>query len=210
MRIDIRITRARPSAPAGRSSRARKLLLSLAVVGAMTAAAGVGTYSAFTATTTNAGNTFAAGSVSIEDNDGGSTPMVGLTNAKPGASDTSCIRVRYTGSLAATVKLYAAVAGTLPQYLNVIVTRGSTASGFDNCSGFLADTGDYGYGPNGIVYSGTLQAFPASYAAGVTDPDTSWTNGEERWYRFVVTLADNDAARSQTGSATFTWEARNQ
>jgi hypothetical protein len=210
MRIRIEITRGRSSTCARRSSRGRKILLSLAVVGSVATAAGLGTYSAFTATTANAGNTFASGSVAIEDNDGGSAAMLGLSNAKPGDSDTSCIRVRYTGSLASTVKLYATVSGTLPQYLNVVVTRGSTASGFDNCTGFVADSGDYGYGANGILYSGTLQGFPSAYAAGVTDPDASWTNSEERWYRFVVTLADNEAAKNQTGAATFSWEARNQ
>jgi hypothetical protein len=208
MRVRIEITRGR--ATGTRPSPGRKLLLSLAIVGAVATAAGVGTYSAFTATTTNAGNTFASGSVAIEDNDGGSTAMLGFSNAKPGDSDTSCIRVRYTGSLASTVKLYATVSGTLPQYLNVVVTRGSSASGFDNCTGFVADSGDYGYGANGIVYSGTLQGFPSSYVAGVTDPDASWTNPEERWYRFAVTLADTEAAKNQTGAATFTWEARNQ
>ena len=71
------------------------------------------------------------------------------------------------------MRLYASVTGTLPQYLNVTVTRGSGAAGFDNCTGFTADAGDYGYGPGGVVYSGTLQAFPSTYAAGIT-----WTDGE--------------------------------
>ncbi|MBA2614358.1 MAG: hypothetical protein H0U90_01020 [Actinobacteria bacterium] len=90
MRIRIEITRGgRAVATGRRRSRASKVLLSLAVVGAVTMAAGVGTYSAFTATTANSGNSFASGSVAIEDNDGGSTAMLGLANAKPNDSDIS-------------------------------------------------------------------------------------------------------------------------
>ena len=208
MSIRIEITRDGRPVGGGRGARVRKVLLSLAVVGAVAAAAGVGTYSAFTATTQNAGNTFASGSVAIEDNDGGSTAMLGLANAKPNDNDTSCIRVRYTGTIASQVKLYAATTGTLPQYLTLTVTRGAGAAGFDNCTGFTSDNGSYGYGANGILYNGSLSAFPTTFAAGITDPDASWTSGEEQWYRFQISLADNDAAKSQTGSATFTWEAR--
>ena len=55
-----------------RMSRGRKTLLSLLLVGAIGAVAGIGTFSAFSATTVNAGNVFAAGTVSISDNDAGS------------------------------------------------------------------------------------------------------------------------------------------
>ena len=52
-----------------RMSRGRKALLSLLLVGVIGTVAGVGTYSAFSATTVNPGNTFAAGTVVISDND---------------------------------------------------------------------------------------------------------------------------------------------
>ena len=52
-----------------RMSRGRKTLLSLLLVGALGAVAGIGTFSAFSATTVNAGNTFDAGTVVISDND---------------------------------------------------------------------------------------------------------------------------------------------
>ena len=214
MRIRIEITRGGgpPTRGGGSTGRVRKILLSLAVLGAVATAAGIGTYSAFTATSTNAGNTFAAGSVAIEDNDGGATAMLNLANAKPGDSDTSCIKVRYTGSLAASVRLLATTAGALPQYLGLTVTRGTDPSpAFDDCGTFAADPTNYiGAGP-GVVYSGTLASFPV---AGIADPTAgapeSWTAGEEHVYRFDVSLADDDAAKSQTGSAAFTWEAQNQ
>jgi len=52
-----------------RMSRGRKTLLSLLLVGALGAVAGIGTFSAFSATTVNAGNTFDAGTVVLTDND---------------------------------------------------------------------------------------------------------------------------------------------
>jgi hypothetical protein len=215
MRIRIEVTRGgRPVSVARGGSRPRKILLTLAIIGAVGAAAGVGSYSAYTATTANAGNTFAAGSVAVEDNDSDAA-MLALANAKPGDSDTSCIRVRYTGSLASTVRLYATPSGTLPQYLTLTVTRGTDATPvFDDCVGFTADLTNYIGAGAGVVYSGSLSAFPTTYAAGLVDPTSgtpeSWTTDEEHFYRFAVTLQDNDAAKSQTGSAAFTWEARNE
>jgi hypothetical protein len=189
--------------------RRRKILLSVLLVGSVGAVTGAGSYSAFTATTANTGNSIEAGSVAIEDNDAGAA-MLSLANAKPNDSDTSCIKVRYTGSLASSVRLYASVSGSLTSYLNVTVTRGTGAAAYDNCSGFTADTTNYnGNGP-GVVYSGTLAAFPTTYAAGIVDPTPSWATGEEHWYRFAVSVQDNGAAQGQTASADFTWEARNQ
>ena len=65
-----------------RMSRGRKTLLSLLLVGALGAVAGIGTYSAFSATTVNAGNTFDAGTVVLTDNDA-NTAMYNITDAKP-------------------------------------------------------------------------------------------------------------------------------
>ncbi len=210
MRVRFQIER-RPSA--ARHPRSRKVLLSLLVLGALGAVAGFGSYSAFTATTTNSGNTITAGSVAIEDNDAGGA-MLALANAKPGDADTSCIRVRYTGSLSATVRLYASLTGSLPQYVNLTVTRGTGAAGFDDCTGFTADATDYNGNGAGVVYSGTLGSFPTTYAAAIVDPKAatpeSWTNGEEHWYRFTITLQDTNAAQGLTGTAGFTWEARNE
>jgi hypothetical protein len=191
------------------ASRVRKILLSVLVLGTIAAFAGVGTYSAFTATTTNTGNSFSTGTVVISDNDLDGV-MLGLSSAKPSDSDTSCIRVSYTGSLASTVRLYSTRTGSLPQYLNLTITRGTGATAFDNCTGFTPDPVQYvGGEANGVVYNGTLGSFPTAYASGLVDPDASWTNGEQPWYRFVVSVQDNNAAQGLTGTAAFTWEARN-
>ena len=191
-----------------------KIGLSLLTL-ALTAGAIVGTFAAFSSTTSNSGNSFAAGTVTLSDNDSNSA-MLALTAGKPGDSDTSCIRVSYTGSLPASVRLYGATTGTgLDAYLNVTVTRG-TISGtptFDSCTGFTADSTDYLGSGNGVIYSGTLQGFADNYTAGIVDPTSSsaesWTTNETHDYKIVVTLADNNDAQGLNAGQTFTWEARN-
>src|SRR3954447_377128 len=85
----------------------RKLLLTLLIVGVLGSLAAFGTYSAFTATTSNDNNSFAAGTVKIEDAGGQTTALfANVTNKAPGSSTQSCIRVLYSGSLAATVHMF--------------------------------------------------------------------------------------------------------
>jgi hypothetical protein len=183
---------------------------------ALTLAVGGGTFagtlSAFSSTTTNSGNVLTSGTVILADNDS-ATAMLALSGAKPGDSDTSCIRVSYTGSLASTVRLYGTTTGTgLDSYLTLTVTRGAASAGFDNCTGFIADTTNYLGSGAGVVYTGTLLAFADSYSLGLVDPTAtpeSWTTGETHDYKFVVTLADSDAAQGKNATQTFTWEARN-
>jgi camelysin-like metallo-endopeptidase len=196
-------------------TRRRKLLGTLLLVTAVGAVAGPATYSAFSSTTSNGGNVFTAGTVNLSDNDGGSTSLLSLANAKPGDSDTGCIRVSYDGTLAASVRLYANTSGALAQYLTLTVTRGTDSNpSFDSCANFTPDSTDYIGQGNGVVYSGSLSAFPATYASGLVDPEPgspeSWTNPENHSYRFVISLNDTNAAQGLNGSATFTWEARNQ
>jgi predicted ribosomally synthesized peptide with SipW-like signal peptide len=194
-------------------SPARKVGLTALIVALLVSVVGLGTWSAFSATTSNPGNAFAAGTVILADNDSGST-MLALSNAVPGNTDTSCITVSYSGSLPSNVRLYGTTSGTgLDQYLDLVVTRGSGAAGFDNCTGFSADATNYIGAGAGVVYSGTLQGYPDSYAAGLVDPTSgspeSWTNPENHQYRFQVTVQDNNAAQGLNATQTFTWEARN-
>jgi hypothetical protein len=199
--------------PAKRRNRARKIIGTLIVVGIVGAVAGFGSYSAFTSTTGNSGNSFAAGSVAVGDNDSG-TAMLGISNGKPTDSDTSCILVTSTGTLNSTVRLYSTVTGTLGTYLTLTVTRGTGATGFDNCTGFTADATDYLGSGNGVIYQGSLASFPASYATAIVDPKAAtpetWTTSENHWYKFQISVDDNNAAQGLSGGASFTWEARNQ
>lgn len=212
----LEISRApRPAArrPRPRWSRTRRSVTTMLVIGVAGLLAGAGSYAVFTATTGNTGNSFASGTVAIQDNDS-NTAMLALANAKPGDADTSCIRIEYTGSLDSTVRLYGSVSGSLASYLTLTVTRGTDSSpSFDSCANFTPDATNYIGAGNGVVYSGPLSSFPASYAAGVVDPTSgspeTWSQSEAHSYRFVVTLQDDNAAQGLTGNASFTWEARN-
>jgi hypothetical protein len=142
------------------------------------------------------------------------TAMFSMGSLKPGLSDTACIKVTSNGTLPNLLRLYGTTTGTgLDAYLNVVVTRGTGGTSFDDCTGFAADTSDWRGLGAGVVYSGTLQAFPDDWAGGVVDPRVAvpeaWTTGETHTYRFAVTLADTDAAQGLTATQTFTWEARN-
>jgi predicted ribosomally synthesized peptide with SipW-like signal peptide len=192
----------------------RKILLTLLVLGAFAAVSGTATFSAFSSQTTSTANAFAAGTVQITDNDAAAA-MLSLANAQPGASDTSCVLVTYSGSLSSTVSLYGSIAGALAPYLTLTITRGDDPTpGFDDCTGFAPDSTDYIGSGAGIVYQGALFAFPANYGAGIVDPipasPETWTTGEAHTYRFAVTVVDDNAAQGQSASASFTWEARNQ
>jgi hypothetical protein len=170
---------------------------------------GAQTWAALSGSTANTGNAFSAGTVALTDNDGGSTSMFTFTNQRPGVVDNSCIRVNYAGSLSATVKMYASVAGTLAPYVTLTVTRGTDSSpAFDSCTSFTPDAINYGGLGNGVLYSGPLSSFPTSYAAALSDPAASWTSSTTASYRFTVQIADDNAAQGLSSTATFTWEAR--
>jgi hypothetical protein len=173
----------------------------------------MGVFGAFSATTSNAGNTITAGTVAIADNDAGAA-MYSIAAAKPGESVSRCIKVTYTGSLDADVRIYTtSTIGSLGQYVDLTITPGTQAtSSFPSCTGFTADAG-------GALYTGTLQNFgstKSSYATGVADypgSGTRWAANESVVYQVTATLqssAPDTAQGLTTGSHTFTWEARNQ
>ena len=193
-----------------RQNRGRKLLFTVLILGAVGSLAGIGTFSAFSSTTTNPDNNFTAGTVYLTDNDA-NTRMYNVTNAKPGDSATGCITVTYGGTLPSTVKLYGSgVAAALGPYVNLKVEQGSVppATPFNDCSSFSA---------TGTLYDSAIGSFPTTYAAGIsTNPGAGqWVNGDSLSYRFTVTLADDNNANGQgagqlsTGLHSYTWEARN-
>lgn len=190
----------------------RKVLLTVVVVGLLGLAIRA-TFAAFSTTTANPGNSFASGSVSIGDNDGGAA-MYGVSNQKPGDSTSRCINVTYTGSLDADVRLYTtSTIGSVGQYVDLTITPGTQASpSFPSCTGFTPDAG-------GAIFSGTLSGFAAThngYATGLADRPgsaTKWVTNDAVVYRFTVTLqagAPSTAQGQSTGAHGFTWEARNQ
>jgi len=175
-------------------TRARKLALSAVVLAAAVAAIGLGTYSAFSATTTNSGNSIAAGTVVLGDNDANAA-MYTATNQKPGDTFQQCIKVDYTGSLSSTVKLYtASTIGALGPYIDLQIRTGSGSPTFPGCVGFTADGAD--------LYSGTLSNFASTY--------TNWNAGEpnnfnhSQFYAYVMAphWGKNGAWDDAPGSST--------
>lgn len=191
-------------------SRGRRILASMLVVAATALVVGGVTFAAFSRTTNNPSNSFAAGTVQIGDNDSGSA-MFTIASLAPNDTRTRCIRVTRSGSLTAGVKLYGSAGGALAPYLNLVVTRGDdSAPTFPSCNGFSPDSSNYiGAGP-GVLYSGPLNGYPASWAAGIVDPTAGWTGGEAHSYRFALTLSSDPAGQGQSATASFSWEARNQ
>lgn len=190
-----------------------KVLLTVLTLSSLGGLSAVGVFSAFSSTTSSASNQFASGSVVLADNDLGAA-MYSVSNAVPGDSVSKCIKVSYSGSLDADVRLYTtSTIGSLGQYIDLTVTPGSQATPtFPSCTGFTADSG-------GALYTGTLAAFGTaknSYANGVVDypgATTKWSTGGSVVYQITATLQSSapDAAQGlTTGSHTFTWEARNQ
>ena len=191
------------------AKRTRKLLLSLLVVGVIGAVAGWGAYSAFTATTTNSGNTITAGTVAIAQH-AGATTLYSSSGAGPGSSVVKCVRVTYTGSLAASVKLYASAGITNGTAFNLQVERGSGLTSPDNtmnCTGFSASS---------TAFNGTLDTLNTTYAGGVDGKagGAAWAQNDAVDYRFTVTVVDDATPNAHTsalssGAHSFTWEARN-
>lgn len=192
-------------------SRTRKVLRTLLVLGVVGTVAGVGSFSAFTSQADNDSNRVSAGTVVLADNDGGTAPLYDITNAKPGSTQTpSCIRVSYTGSLDATVKLYTpSTIGALGPEVNLKIEAGTQASpSYPSCTGFSAET---------TLFDAALSTFPTTYAGGVSDfpgvVATKWVSGDAVVYRVTATLSASapDAAQgASTGLHTLRWEAQNQ
>jgi hypothetical protein len=190
--------------------------VSAVVVAATLAIGAVPTWSAFSSTTANPGNTFSAGTVILSDNDSGGA-MLSLGNLAPGGPiGSSCIEVAYDGSLDAQVRLYGATTGTgLDPWLNLTVTHGVLAGGaFPSCAQFTADAADYTGLGAGVVYTGTLQDLADNHATALDDPQPAaretWTTGEHHAYKITVGLdaAAPSSAAGLTATQAFTWEAR--
>jgi hypothetical protein len=190
--------------------RKRKLLLTVLIVGVLGGIAGVGTWSAFTATTTNTGNSFAGGTVAIQDDSGLSTALVNLSNQAPGVATAKCIRIKYTGSLGSTVHFYVPSVSNGSSF-QLQVERGSGLSDLStrgSCTGFSASSTAFA--------TADLSTFPATYAAGVAGKaaDAAWSTNDFVDYRFTFTVKDDTTPNTHTtavstGSFSVTWEARN-
>lgn len=164
---------------------------------------------AFTSQTDNSGNSFAAGDVTLTDDDSDGA-MFTVTNMAPTDSAvTACIEVTYEGSIAdpGEVRLYSGGftdSGTLGSELDMTVEVG-TGGDYSDCTGFI---------PSSTIFStGTLDSFDSThtdYASGAVAWDPASTP-ESRTFRFTVDLP-SDAANSVQGESitglSFVWEVQ--
>lgn len=187
-------------------SKKHKVLSTALVVGLAGALAGFGVFAAFSDTTANPGNTFETGSVTIGDNDGGDALFSNAVKAAPGDYDR-CIKVTYTGTLDATVKLYtSAITGTGSD-LDVTVHKGTGDNA--NCSDF-AD-GSNIYGPTTLAAFRTAHGSWANGLAVNPGSATKWVASDAVTFRFRITVPDNNSAQNKSVDPfTLTWEAQNQ
>ena len=186
----------------------RKILLTLCIVGVLGSVAAFGTYSAFTGTTTNSGNSFDAGTVAIQDDSGLATALFSVTNAAPGQTTQKCIRIKYTGSLASTVHMYISSV-TNGGSFQIGVERGSGLSNLGtrgDCTGFTASSTGFS--------TGDLNTYGTSYGAGMAGKaaDAAWAQNDSVDYRITLQAKDDPTANAHTsvvstGSFSFTWEA---
>jgi hypothetical protein len=156
-----------------------------------------------------------AGPVAIRENDRGRA-MFRITDMKPGQTKKRCIRVTYSGTRPARVRLYGATSGRgLDRYLDVVVTRGwARRDEFPSCRTFVPDRRSYVGLGRGVVFVGTLAGLPDDWASAVDDATfgfrRSWLRGQSHVYRIAVTLprrTGNDA-QGINARQRFVWEAR--
>src|SRR3954452_22000913 len=173
-----------------RKDRKRKILLTIAVLVVLAGLIAVGSFAAFTATTTNTGNNISSGTVAISQHSGATT-LYNITNQKPGQSTQKCIRVTYTGSLPSSVELYVSSGITNGTLYNIQVERGTgltTLDGTMSCAGFSATSTAF--------TAGALGTFPTAYATGVDGKPAAaaWNTNDSVDYRFTITQNDDPTA----------------
>jgi predicted ribosomally synthesized peptide with SipW-like signal peptide len=105
----------------------KKILVSVMVIGLVSALAGAGLYAYFSDTETSTGNTFQAGTLNISL-DGGSW-STGFNNMKPGDTVKFTITVHSVGSLPLTYSITPSLSGDLasgsnPCYVNDVKVDG--------------------------------------------------------------------------------------
>lgn len=165
---------------------------------------------AFTATTTNSGNSFGTGTVILSDNNGSAAALINVSNLKPGSTGSACMRVIYTGSLAADIRAYASAStdpDAIGSYLTISVDVGDIPSAGTDAFGVCTN-----FDPTPVnLFNSTFTSLLAknSWANGMT----GWTpaTGTTRDYRVTYTLSSSapNATMGKTATLQLTWEARN-
>lgn len=212
------------------SARLRSLLVAAVPVGLVFSAAVVwqSTAAAFTATTDNSGNSWQTGSVVLTDSGGASALFTSTLDSglKPGSTRSGCIRVDYTGSLPANIKLYVTTptsgAVTLDPYLVMSIEQGqnvtATTTVAPDCSTGFTSTSTPTFVYNTKVASDptsdqtdtmtALKTAAHDYSTGLT-VGTAVAQGTSFTFKITYSVVDNNSAQNTQSTAGFFWEAQN-
>jgi hypothetical protein len=168
---------------------------------------------AFTAVTRSAGNSWAAGSVSLTDDDKG-VAAFSITNLTPGQTGSKCLLVTSTASVAGEVRSYVSNLASSGSALADRITfklESGTGGSFNDCTGFVAA------GPvESAIPISVASAARHDYATGghpwIT---TGATNGESRTYKGTwtfdtagMTQQQIDGLQGSSITADVVWEFR--
>lgn len=198
---------------AHRPSRRGARLVALLAVPAAVVASGLvvsqASYSAYSATTVNPTSNWATGTVALTD-DYPNTAELTAGNQKPGSTNTACVAVTSSGTLASTVKLYATNPSStknLAAFITLSITQG-TGGSFGSCSGFTP------LASGASLYSGTLDQFgktATGFGNGLGDWAPTGAGSETRTFQFVYTVSPQapDTTQGGTAGVGLTWEAQN-
>jgi hypothetical protein len=161
---------------------------------------------AFTATTSNEGNSWTAGTVELTNDR--ATALFTSAGIVPGFSESHCITVNSTSSVPAKVKLYTAdvtstgTPTTMAQNIDVQVVKGTGSTDAD-CAGFTPAV-------EAAAFSGKLSAFAANadYSTGVGT--AALAAGGSAQYKITVSLPSDapNTLQGTTAGAKFVWEAQ--
>ncbi|HEY8718051.1 hypothetical protein [Pengzhenrongella sp.] len=168
-----------------------------------------GSSAAFTETTGNSGNTWAAGHLTLTDDDSGAARFV-LNNLVPDQTGSKCIVVSSTTTVPSVVSSYVKnlTASPLADYLTLSIEQG-TGGTFNNCAGFNP-------GPDvPQIYS--LNAMSTTYTD-FSNAATTWatTGTDSRTFRVTwnfdtsgASQATVDALQGASTGIDIVWELQN-
>jgi hypothetical protein len=146
----------------------------------------------------------------LTDDDGGS-PMFVVTEARPGNSVRRCIGVSFDGGSRASIRLYGTTTGDrMARLVRLTVVRGTMpgTTRFPSCLGFEPNQTDFSGLGSGVLFRGTVAAYPDTAGHGIHDPHDGWTSGESHVYEFVLRVDGVDDAQDRMLGQDFLWTAR--
>lgn len=157
----------------------------------------------FTATTDNGPQSFTTGTVTLTDNDANGV-MWSVTNLKPGDNDTKCIRVSYTGSLAASIKVYGAgltATAGLEQWIRFTIDEGTSSSVvYPACTNFAGPTN---------IFDAAVSSFGTSWGTGTGNWAPSAAAAKDYRIKYTVDSAIPNNFQNANLQISITWEAQN-